>query len=37
MLNKDTLDILAAKLRLILPNDNQNSVLIIGGKCGLTA
>jgi hypothetical protein len=36
-LNKDVQDALAAKLSLILPQKSDNTVLIIGGKCGLTA
>ena len=36
-LNKDIVDSLEAKLSLILPQKKENSVLIIGGKCGLTA
>lgn len=36
-LNKDVVDTLEAKLSLILPQKKENTVLIIGGKCGLTA
>jgi hypothetical protein len=36
-LNKDVVDTLEAKLSLILPHKSENSVLIIGAKCGLTA
>jgi hypothetical protein len=35
-LSKDVVDTLAAKLSLILPQKQGNTVLIIGGKCGLT-
>ena len=36
-LTKDVVDTLEAKLSLVLHQKHSNSVLIIGGKCGLTA
>ena len=35
-MHKEVQDALAAKLSLILPQKTSNTVLIIGGKCGLT-